>query len=160
MGCLWPITLDSGSFLVTPPSLSQDGFQQEGFWQVGGMYGLASPFDFPEFCVVVACQFCIPYRMGLLLQDILLQDNSYRWILWCIASAGGFGPGSSDTPLTLSSNNTIPKILFCSSSLARVVASCYWLIFLLPCFFVSWLASQPFCHLYFQFLVLCFSSNR
>ena len=33
-GCLWPIT-DSGSCLVVHPSLSQDGFQQGGFWEVG-----------------------------------------------------------------------------------------------------------------------------
>ena len=47
---------DSGSFLVTPASLSQGGFQQEGFWEVGGMYGLAFPFDFPDFFrLVVAC---------------------------------------------------------------------------------------------------------
>ena len=47
---------DSGSFLVTPTSLSQDGFKQEGFWEVGGMHGLASSFDFPEFFrLVVAC---------------------------------------------------------------------------------------------------------
>lgn len=46
---------DSGSFLVTPTSLSQDGFKQEGFWEVGGMHGLAS-FDFPEFFrLAVAC---------------------------------------------------------------------------------------------------------
>ena len=36
---------DSGSFLVAHASLSQDGFQQGGFWEVGRTYGLASPFD-------------------------------------------------------------------------------------------------------------------
>ena len=37
---------DSGSFLVVNASLSQDGFQQEGFWEVGRTYGLASPLSF------------------------------------------------------------------------------------------------------------------
>ena len=37
---------DSGSFLVTCASLSQDGFQREGFWEVGRTYGLASPLSF------------------------------------------------------------------------------------------------------------------
>lgn len=45
-------------------------------------------------------------------------------------------------------------ISFCSSSLGRVGASSYWLILGLPCLFVSWLASQPFHYLYYQFLVL------
>ena len=36
---------DSRSFLVTHASLSQDGFQREGFWEVGWTYGLASPFS-------------------------------------------------------------------------------------------------------------------
>ena len=35
----------SGSFLVVRASLSQDGFQRGGFWEVGRTYGLASPFD-------------------------------------------------------------------------------------------------------------------
>ena len=40
----WPIFGDSGSFLVARASLSQDGFQHEGFWEVGRTYyGLASP---------------------------------------------------------------------------------------------------------------------
>ena len=34
--CLWPITLDSGSFLVVHALLSQDGCQREGFWEVVG----------------------------------------------------------------------------------------------------------------------------
>ena len=37
---------DSGSFLVACALLSQDGFQQEGFWEVGRTYGLASPLFF------------------------------------------------------------------------------------------------------------------
>lgn len=32
---------DSGSFLVVPMSLSQDGFQQ-GFWEIGKMHRLES----------------------------------------------------------------------------------------------------------------------
>ena len=35
---------DLGSFLVEHASLSQDGFQREGFWEVGRTYyGLTSP---------------------------------------------------------------------------------------------------------------------
>ena len=37
---------DSGSFLVARASLSQDGFQREGFWEVGRTYGRAFPFSF------------------------------------------------------------------------------------------------------------------
>ena len=37
---------DSRSFLVACASLSQDGFQQEGFWEVGRIYGQASPLSF------------------------------------------------------------------------------------------------------------------
>ena len=33
---------DSGSFLVVRASLSQDGFQQGGFWEVGRTYQLVS----------------------------------------------------------------------------------------------------------------------
>ena len=29
---------DSGSFMVARASLSQDGFQREGFWEVGRTY--------------------------------------------------------------------------------------------------------------------------
>ena len=37
---------DSGSFLMTRASLSQAGFQQEAFWEVGRTYGLGSPLSF------------------------------------------------------------------------------------------------------------------
>ena len=37
---------DSGSFLVVRTSLSQDGFQRDGFWEVGRTYGLVSPLSF------------------------------------------------------------------------------------------------------------------
>ena len=37
---------DSGSFLVVHASLSQDGFQREGFWEVGRTHGLTSPLSF------------------------------------------------------------------------------------------------------------------
>ena len=40
---------DSGSFLVARTSLSQDGFQRGGFWEVGRTYGLASPLSFGHF---------------------------------------------------------------------------------------------------------------
>ena len=37
---------DSGSFLVAHVSLNQDGFQLDGFWEVGRTYGLESPLSF------------------------------------------------------------------------------------------------------------------
>ena len=37
---------DSGSFLVARASLSQDGFQQERFWEVVRTNGLESPLSF------------------------------------------------------------------------------------------------------------------
>ena len=37
---------DSGSFLLVHALLSQDGFQQEGFWEAGRIYGLESPLSF------------------------------------------------------------------------------------------------------------------
>ena len=40
---------DSWFFMVACTSLSQDGFQQEGFWEVGRTYGLASPLSFWPF---------------------------------------------------------------------------------------------------------------
>ena len=40
---------DSGSFLVACTSLSQDGIQRGGFWEVGRTYGLVSPLSFWPF---------------------------------------------------------------------------------------------------------------
>ena len=37
---------DSGFFLMEHASLSQNGFQQKGFREVGRAYGLLYPFDF------------------------------------------------------------------------------------------------------------------
>ena len=71
-GCLWPIT-DSGSCLVVHPSLSQDGFQQGGFWEVGRQDTWCLLWTVPEFFQsVVACQFHIPSQVFLLLR-ILVQ---------------------------------------------------------------------------------------
>jgi len=46
--CLAHVWPDSGSFLLAHASLSQDGFQHEGFWKVGRTYGLLSPSSFCE----------------------------------------------------------------------------------------------------------------
>ena len=44
---------DSGSFPVAHTSLSQDGFQREGFWEVGGTYHLLPhPFGPSLFLLV------------------------------------------------------------------------------------------------------------
>ena len=37
---------ESGSFLVVDASLNQDGFQPEGFWEVGRTHGLEAPLAF------------------------------------------------------------------------------------------------------------------
>ena len=48
--CPWS---DSGSFPVVHTSLSQDGFQREGFWEVGGTYHLLPhPFGPSLFLLV------------------------------------------------------------------------------------------------------------
>ena len=43
-GCLWPIILTQESFLVVHSLLSQDGCQQQRFWEV--VRHVVSPFDF------------------------------------------------------------------------------------------------------------------
>ena len=58
---------DSGSFLVVR-KLNQDGFQPDGFWEVGRIYGLVPPLSFwltfPKFFwLVVACLPHIPYQV-------------------------------------------------------------------------------------------------
>ena len=56
---------DSGSSLGVCALLSQDGFQQGGFWEVGRIgIGVSSLLlTLPEFfSLVVACEFCIPYQ--------------------------------------------------------------------------------------------------
>ena len=44
---------DSGSFPVVRASLSQDGFQREGFWEVGRIYHLLPPLLAPQVALVV-----------------------------------------------------------------------------------------------------------
>ena len=47
---------DSGSFLVVHTLLSQDGFQQEGFWEVVGHVASPCEMNFPKFfLLVVSC---------------------------------------------------------------------------------------------------------
>ena len=46
---------DSGSFQVVHVPLSQDGFQNEGFWDVGWSYGLASPPSFWPSRILLVC---------------------------------------------------------------------------------------------------------
>ena len=43
---------DSGSFLVVHTLLSQDGFQQEGFWEVVGHVASPCEMNFPKFLPV------------------------------------------------------------------------------------------------------------
>ena len=52
--CLAQISSDSESFLVACASLSQDGFQCEGFWTVGRTHHLLPPpFGLPKFSRLV-----------------------------------------------------------------------------------------------------------
>lgn len=65
--CLAHIWSDSGSFLITCASLSQDGFQQEGFWEAGRTYRLESPPLFgPALILSFRQQHHVPYRNLLL----------------------------------------------------------------------------------------------
>ena len=57
---------DSGSVLVAHTSLSQDGFQQEGFGEVNGTYGLTSSFDLSQ----------IPSQWWWLVSSVLLIRTS------------------------------------------------------------------------------------
>ena len=57
---------DSGSVLVAHTSLSQDGFQQEGFGEVNGTYGLTSSFDLSQ----------IPSHWWWLVSSVLLIRTS------------------------------------------------------------------------------------
>ena len=79
---------NSESFLVALASLSQDGCQREGFWEVDGHGCLL--LTFPElFRLVVAYQFCDTY------QDLLLKNNSCKWLLWYLSRVGGFSQCAS-----------------------------------------------------------------
>ena len=65
---------DSGSYLVTWASFSQDGFQQEELLDVGRNmdWYIFHLLTFPEFIqLVVACKFCIPYQDLLLYQSVI-----------------------------------------------------------------------------------------
>ena len=57
----WPMLGDSGSFLVVCSSLSQDGVQHEGFWEVGRTYTSFWPLS---------------NSSGLVLRDILWTNMS------------------------------------------------------------------------------------
>ena len=51
---------DSGSFLVMYALLSQDGCQQEGFWEVKGH--VMSPFDLSRI-ILVGSGLLVPYSL-------------------------------------------------------------------------------------------------
>ena len=59
---------DSGSFLVVRASLSQDGFQREGFWDVGRTYCLLPPPFGPSQILLVS----FPKQHYVLDPDLLL----------------------------------------------------------------------------------------
>ena len=71
---------DSGSFLVAHASLSQDGCQWKGFWEVVGY--MVSPFDLT-----------LPIGGDLLVSCSLLgppgKNNSHKWFLWCLPGQCG-----------------------------------------------------------------------
>lgn len=67
--------------------LCQNGFQQEGFWEVGRTHGLTFPCLFWPFLNssgwwYVACHFCLPS------QDFLFWDNSGKWLPVCLPRVG------------------------------------------------------------------------
>ena len=77
----------SGSFLVVHASLSRDGFQCKGFWEVGRTYCvLASPASLWPLLNTPGLfwwQYHVPYW------DLLLWGNSCEWLFSCLAKAGG-----------------------------------------------------------------------
>ena len=73
---------DSESFLVVHALLSQDGFQWEGFWEVGGRCGVA--FDLSWILLVGGV--CSLYLTRTSCHKITLG----RWLLRCLASRGSF----------------------------------------------------------------------
>ena len=58
---------DSGLFPVMLASLSQDGFQQEGFWEIGRTYGLSSlsSSDLSQMFPVGGCLLVLSSLPGL-----------------------------------------------------------------------------------------------
>ena len=78
----------------TPPH--QDGFQCEGFWEVGRTY-LFPPLR-PSWNLPVSFQ-----RLHLrLYQDLLLVGNSGKWLSLCLAKAGSFSQQFPNTWFFLS----------------------------------------------------------
>ena len=73
---------DSESFLLVHTLFSQDGCQREGFWEL--VKQVVSPFDLSQTLLVGGGLFPFPY------QDLLSQNNSCKWLLWCLARVGGF----------------------------------------------------------------------
>ena len=76
---------DAESFLLAHALLSQDECQR-GFWKVSGH--VASPFDLSHILLIgggllVLCSY---------VQDLLSQNNSCEWLLWCLAQGGQFQP--------------------------------------------------------------------
>ena len=55
-----------------------------------------SPFNLSKlFRLLVAYWFRIPY------QDLLSQNNSCNWLLWCLARVGGFNQSASPNTVRL-----------------------------------------------------------
>ena len=85
--CLAHVWSHSGSFLVVHASLSQDGFQRKGFWEVGRTYCiLASPpslwplSNTPGLSLVAVP--CSLWRLAVvrqLMQVVVLRPGQGRW---------------------------------------------------------------------------------
>ena len=69
---------DSGSFLVTHTSCSQDGFQWEGFWKVGRTCRLESPLSF--WCFLNSSGWK-PVSSAFLTERLLLSCERH-WDSW------------------------------------------------------------------------------
>ena len=90
--CLAHIWSHSGSFLVVHASLSQDGFQCKGFWEVGRTYCiLASP---PSLCpllntsglfsVAVPCSLLRLTVVRQLMRVVILVLGQGRWFQFVV----------------------------------------------------------------------------
>lgn len=79
--------------------LSQDGFQREGFWEVGRTYGLKSPLSF-DLSQILLVDGSLSVPCSLPGPPVVKQLT--QWLLWCLARVGGVSQRASpDTRVCL-----------------------------------------------------------
>ena len=91
---------DSENFLVVHTLLSQDGYQQEGFWEVDGQ--AVSPLDLSR-TLPVGGGLLVPYS----LPGSPVINNSCKWLLWCLARVGGFNQCASPNTFVIFSKHSL-----------------------------------------------------